>query len=93
MKNYGCDGGTVTIPKRNLKFTKKNAASLVKVTYVDSFAIHGTKQWCRWSIKIDGKDCAVPITTRDTQPPAQTGISPHLPSWVRARALAQAITQ
>ena len=49
------------LPSRILKFTKKSAVSLMKLTYVDNLRVRGAETWCRWTIKIDGKDCPIPI--------------------------------
>merc|ERR1719482_1667199 len=31
--------------------------SVVKVTYAESLRVYGNGKWCRWSIRVDNKDC------------------------------------
>merc|ERR1711934_234098 len=57
-KNSGYGGDqTNAIPGRTLNFSKKLSNSFVKVTYAESLRVYGNGKWCRWTIKIDGKDC------------------------------------
>ena len=69
---------TSAIPKRTLKFTKKSASSLLKVTYADNLRVYGNGKWCRWTIKIDGRDCSVPIyNTKYTTATSDNDHTPH----------------
>ena len=50
----------------------------MKVTYVDNFRVYGTQTYCRWTIKIDGKDCAVPVyNTKGTASTSDYDCAPH----------------
>ena len=79
IKSVGYGGDqTSAIPNRILQFTKKIAASLVKVTYADNLRVYGNGKWCRWTIKIDGKDCAVPIyNSKYTSATSDDNFTPH----------------
>merc|ERR1712032_1334866 len=48
---------TASIRYRILNFSKKLSNSVVKVTYAESLRVHGNGKWCRWTIRIDNKDC------------------------------------
>merc|ERR1719238_2143725 len=48
---------TTSIRYRILNFSKKLSNSLVKVTYAESLRVYGNGKWCRWSIRVDNKDC------------------------------------
>ena len=79
MKNdsYGGDQ-TVAIPRRTLNFVKKSSSSLLRVTYADVLRVVGNGKWCRWTIKIDGRDCAVPIyNTKHTSSTSDNDHAPH----------------
>jgi hypothetical protein len=57
-KNSGYGGDAVAaIPGRKLAFKKKLGNSVVKVTYAETLRVYGNGKWCRWTIRIDGKDC------------------------------------
>jgi hypothetical protein len=61
-----------------LKFTKKSSSSLLKVTYADNLRVYGNGKWCRWTIKIDGRDCKVPIyNTKHTTATSDNDHTPH----------------
>ena len=76
--NQGTDQ-TSALPNRSLKFTKKLSSSLVKVTYADNLHVYGNgNKWCHWTIKIDGKDCAIPIyNTKHTSATSDRDFAPH----------------
>ena len=78
MKNdsQGIDQ-TSAISKRYLKFTKKSSSSLVRVTYADNLRVYGNGRWCRWSIRIDGRDCRLPV--RNTKYTSSTQDNDHFP--------------
>ena len=66
------------LPGRTLKFTKKSAASLMKLTYADNMRVVGNGKWCKWSIKVDDKDCATPIfNSKHTQHNSDNDHTPH----------------
>ena len=63
---------------QNSKFTKKLEASLMKLTYVDNLRVYGADKWCRWTIKVDDKDCTVPIyNTLNTKSTSDDDYAPH----------------
>ena len=75
--NYGSDQ-TNAIPKRTLNFVKKSATSLVRVTYADNLRVYGNGKVCTWTIKIDGRDCPVPIyNSKHTTATSDNDHTPH----------------
>merc|ERR1712139_151915 len=78
-KNSGYGGDQVAaIPGRVLKFSKKIAASVVKVMYAESMRVYGNGKWCRWTIKIDGKNCNPTVyNSKHTSSTADNDHTPH----------------
>ncbi len=55
------------IPTRVLRFNKKNAETVLRITYNDNIRVHhpaNAEAACRWSIKVNDEDCpSIPIYT------------------------------
>ena len=66
------------LPRRTLKFTKTSANSLMKLTYADNFRVIGRDQWCSWTIKVDGKDCPIPIYNSKRDSTSTNDHTPHV---------------
>lgn len=48
------------------------------MTYADNFRVFGNREWCRWTIKIDGKDCAIPVyNSKCTEEISDDDRAPH----------------
>merc|ERR1719353_588209 len=79
MKNDSNSADQATaLPKRQLSFKKKMSGSFMKVTYADNLRTYGNGRWCRWTIKIDGRDCSVPIfNTKYTSSTQDNDLFPH----------------
>jgi hypothetical protein len=62
-KKNNSDGrdSSSALPLRTLQFTKQQVNSLMKLTYADNLRVIGNNKWCKWWIKVDGKDCPIPI--------------------------------
>merc|ERR1719506_2193974 len=78
-KNSGYGGDqTNAIPGRTLSFSKKLSNSFVKVTYAESLRVYGNGKWCRWTIKIDGKDCNPTVyNSKHTTTTSDNDHTPH----------------
>ena len=74
--NYGGDA-TSAIPKRKLTFKKASSSTLLRVTYADIMRVYGAGKVCYWWIKIDGKNCAVPLY--NAKHSSSTSDNDHLP--------------
>merc|ERR1719482_1356110 len=82
-KNSGYGGDqTNAIPGRRLVFKKKMGNSVVKVQYAESLRVYGNGKWCRWTIKIDNKDCKP--TVYNTKHTSSTGDNDHTPHAIVA---------
>lgn len=55
----GRDSGAIN--GRTLAFTKKDAASLMRLTYADNLRVRVHGKGCEWNLKVDGKDCAIKV--------------------------------
>ena len=61
-----------------LNFSKKLSNSVVKVTYAESLRVYGNGKWCRWTIKIDGKDCNPSVyNSKHTTATSDNDHTPH----------------
>ena len=81
LKNTG-DGSdeAISLPKHTLNFIKTSGASLMKLTYADNLRVYGNSKVCTWTIKIDGKDCAIPIY--NSKHSAKTSDNDHAPNAI-----------
>merc|ERR1719353_595346 len=69
---------TSSIRYRILNFSKKLSNSVVKVTYAESLRVHGNGKWCRWTIRIDNKDCKPSVfNAKHTTASSDNDHTPH----------------
>merc|ERR1719261_2354120 len=69
---------TSSIRYRILNFSKKLSNSVVKVTYAESLRVYGNGKWCRWTIRVDNKDCKPSVyNAKHTTATSDNDHTPH----------------